>query len=763
MTIATPREIPQVAAMPATPGSTETVAVQPLGLVAALLVCAWIVSLDRRVAHPVLWTSSAALTSLIALAGPIRSRGLSTRFVLATAQLVTMAALVVTGDRAISAWEERAPRFGLMSSAASAGLNLLGYTTVAERGLLLLDHPDGEVTVVPSFEKIEVGPFVLFGIVWLALRLIGGHRGLAAPSLIALMAVTAVAVVRYVAVLALYAEHDEILAGRIGLTAVDTFTSPWITGAFLIIAGVVIDRMVACVFVDSANRLRAYRAHRAEWRTVARGAALAAVASLAGFAFSFAPAGAEKTGRILVDDRYCGIWEPTARRLDTKWYGDFATYSFTSLAEWLGKWYSVDANTSRAYNDELLEGYDVLIIKTPEEPIPDAELAAIDRFVRRGGGLLLVGDHTNLLGMGTHLNALSARHGIRFRYDSVSDGITGGFVDYFGPRVGRHVGALHVDHLQFMTSCSLEVSGPVEVVLASGDCRREPHDYAGSSFFGRRRAHPEMAQGRTVLAATVKVGRGRIAAFTDSTVWSSFAVFSHDRQKLAMDLVRLLNREPSPYELPIRGLAVAAALIAVLLGLGMVRSGLALPAILLGLLGLWSGAALSEGLHRWLYVWPKPNAPVSEVAFLWQGGACAFPPVLGTPESIPADRSFDTLLVSVQRLGLVPRVAFTYDKDLFTPATRAIFVIAPVNSPPTETVARLKDFVCRGGCLIVLDDNRIGERGSGERLPGPLRRLDHLPRGTRTRRRRAAARPPRRGDGASACAGRRCVCGPEAG
>jgi hypothetical protein len=187
------------------------------------------------------------------------------------------------------------------------------------------------------------------------------------------------------------------------------------------------------------------------------------------------------------------LWDP--------WYGDFPTYSFTSLAEWLGKWYSVDVNTSRPYDDELLAGYDVLILKTPEEPIPEAELAAIDRFVHRGGGLLLVGDHTNLLGMGTHLNALSARYGIRFRYDSVSDGLTGGFVDYFGPRIGRPVGALHVDHLQFMTSCSLEISGEAETVLAADDCRREPHDYAGSSFFGRRGAHPEIEHGRTVLAA----------------------------------------------------------------------------------------------------------------------------------------------------------------------------------------------------------------------------------------------------------------------
>ena len=297
---------------------------------------------------------------------------------------------------------------------------------------------------------------------------------------------------------------------------------------------------------------------------LAASATLAFLGAAMGFAWFFVPPGNEKAGRILIDDRFCGIWEPTARQLDTEWYGDFPTYSFTSLAEWLGKWYSVDANTTRPYDDDLLSHYDVLIIKTPEEPIPEAEADAIERFVRRGGGLLLVGDHTNLLGMGTHLNALSARHGIRFRYDSVSDGLTGGFVDCSRPRIGRHLGALHVEKLEFMTSCSLQLSGGAQTVLAADNCRREPHDYAGSSFFGRRGPHPEMEHGRTVLAGDVQVGRGRIAAFTDSTVWSSFAVFSHDREKLAMDLVRVLNREPSPYELPIRAVAAVIALAAAL-------------------------------------------------------------------------------------------------------------------------------------------------------------------------------------------------------
>ena len=680
-----------------------------------VLVAGAILAPSRQAIPHGLWLAGAAALSLVILARPIARRGLLRRSGLAVALIATAALLMPCVDRALAAWEERAPRFGAASAVASSALGLVGYRTSVVQGDLLIDHPDGLVTVVPSMEKLALRPFLLLWAAWLALRLIRDGRRSAGSAVVGLAVVLLAVMARYVALMAAYIEHDTILAGAAGSAALDLFGSPWITGIILLAAGFALDRAGGAL-VRSVASPSPPPPHRIRSAAVA-GAAMAGLGAAAGLAWTFVPPGPEKAGRVLIDDRFCGIWEPTARQLDPQWYGDFPTYSFTSLAEWLGRWFSVDANTTRPYDDSLLSQYDVLVIKTPEEPIPDAEVAAIERFVRDGGGLLLVGDHTNLLGMGTHLNALSARYGIRFRYDSVSDGATGGFVRCDGAPIGRPVGALHVDHLEFMTSCSLQLSGDAETVLAAEGCRREPHDYAGSSFFGRRGPHPELEHGRTVLAATARVGRGRIAAFTDSTVWSSFAVFQWDREKLAMDLVRMLNRTPSPFEMPLRVVAIAAGILALLAGVGLARSGLALPAILGGLLGLWSGAAISDGLHRSIYAWPEPNAPIDEVTFLWQGGACAFPPVLGSAGSLPADRSFDTLLVSVQRLGLVPRVAYTYD-EMIRPETRAVFAVAPVNTPPRPTLDRLKEFVRGGGCLVILDDWQIGDRGSGKDFLG---------------------------------------------
>ncbi len=448
--------------------------------------------------------------------------------------------------------------------------------------------------------------------------------------------------IRYVVLLAAYIEHDDILAGTAGQVALGLFQSSWVTSLFLVVAGLAADRTCRPLVAGRA----AAAAPRPRMRVLlASSAVIAGLGALAGLAWTFVPPGTEKSARILIDDRFCGIWEPTARRLDTDWYGDFPTYSFTSLAEWLGKWFSVDANTSRSYNADLLSRYDVLIIKTPEEPIPEAEAAAIDRFVRAGGGLLLVGDHTNLLGMGTHLNAQSAqlRHPLPVRFGvRRSDWRLRGLrrTPVRSPPGGAACGPLG-NHDVLLASALRRA----ERILAVEDCQREPHDYSGSSFFGRRGPHPEMDQGRTVLAATVRVGRGRIAAFTDSTVWSSFAVFSHDREKLAMDLVRLLNREPSGYEIPVRCIALVATSLAVLVGLAMIGSGMALPALLFLLVGCWAGVAVSDALHRRVYAWPAPmhrfarwpsSGREASVRFrrFWERPSRCLPTAVSTPCSL---------------------------------------------------------------------------------------------------------------------------------
>jgi hypothetical protein len=680
-----------------------------IGVAAALMTAGWHF-LDRLYQPPNFYLAAtlAALGLLFlawSLRKPPRFRSAVRVLAIGLLSLLWLASL----DRVLISIEARALHLGIFARVVAPLIDHAGYPAGAEGGGLQVNHPDGLLTILPSFEKVGIRPLAELWSLGLVLHIVLDRRRLLNVAVVGALTLTLIAFVRFATFVLFYLEYDHILTDQGGYDALSLFSGPAVGGATLIMSGLALD-------VIRRRLLRDMRFMPVEpppirsitlWFVCFIGIGL-----LIGFATTFAPPGREKSGRVLIDDRFCGVWEPTARLLDTEWYGDFSTYSFSSLAEWLGHWFIVDVNTKRAYTDELLSQYDILILKTPVQPIAEEERKAIDRFVISGGGLLLVGDHTNLLGMGTHLNSLCAKYGLRFRYDSVSDATSGGFVDYFAPTAGRSVGAIQVDHLQFMTSCSLELDSRAEPIITATSCRRDPHDYANSSFFGRVGPHPELAHGPTVLAATAPAGRGRIVAFTDSTVWSSFAVFQFDREKLAADLVSLLNRERSPLLVPLRAIALIASVMALIVGLVWVRIGGALPVFLGGLLGIWGGLLGTDRVHRVVYDLGPPRSPVHEVSFLWQGGSCAFPPVLGSIDPLLVDRSFDTLLVSLQRLGLVPRVAYTYDSDLFTANTRALFVIAPVDHPPQSTLSRIESFVRQGGSLVIIDDGRLGGNGS---------------------------------------------------
>lgn len=128
------------------------------------------------------------------------------------------------------------------------------------------------------------------------------------------------------------------------------------------------------------------------------------VFSITGF-FGFFDHGIKKQGRILIDEGHSD-WEWTTKKFDTEWYGRQSTYNYYSLAQYLKKFYSVEQKIENL-TDSLLVNYDILMIKTPTEPFSNDEINSIKKFVTYGGGLFLVGDHTNVFGITTNLNPIA--------------------------------------------------------------------------------------------------------------------------------------------------------------------------------------------------------------------------------------------------------------------------------------------------------------------------------------------------------------------
>lgn len=633
-----------------------------------------------------------AAASLASIASQTFSQG---RLVDALAALIRSLSLFAVGfsiDQLLRHLEIYTPQVPLLGLTASKVLHFGGVQCIWDGNLLHVAHPEGVVSLLLSPEKTGLRWMMLFLLLHFFYQLQLGAR----LSLKYVMAAIGIAwcflLFRFIIPFWIYFESvdvlsldggDRVLAWMNGVvvTAVVFFVFP----PLLLWRGLILEP----VSVTSTRSA-----------TIRTTALVFSCVFMATLLLLVRIPEKELGGRVLIDDRLGEDWEPTARLLDREWFGDFSTYSFSSMAEWLGRTWCVDVNVSRIYTRELLKQYDILVLKTPEKDLSPEEHLAILQWTRDGGGLLLISDHTNLFGMSTRLNKFCHDAGIRFRYDSITPKVRGGFNIYERPYVFSHPGVLPVKDLVFMTSCSLDLTLAAKPILVVGDCQSEPHDYANSSFFGTRRSYPEERYGPTVLCASGDLGKGKVIAFTDSTIFSSFAFFKSNRNVLANCLINELNHRDGWNR--ILSVGAGCILLLLLVASGLVRI-ISIFSVCSVLGAFWLGAFVATLINFQFNTPPRPLVPDREVVFLWDGGQCAFPETLGSMGSLEAKDAFDTLFVSIQRMGLVPRVAWKYE-ETFQSNPAAVVLIRPVNVPPDSYLNKMREFVSGGGNLLVIDE-----------------------------------------------------------
>lgn len=286
---------------------------------------------------------------------------------------------------------------------------------------------------------------------------------------------------------------------------------------------------------------------------------------LAGAAI-FQDPGVKKDGRVLVDEIH-SLWETSTFKLDKDWYGERSTYNAYSMVEWLNDTHKVDRVVSPSFKNsniagakkvlpnlvsdnltyDILKNYDILIIKTPTH-YESNEIEAIVRFVENGGGLFLIGDHTNFAGTGTNLNQISKRFGIEFGFDSVNT-INGSLYHYNRGQLPHPI-VKYMPTLDFMTGCSLRAPLGGEPAILGFGMEAFPGEYASEGFFREtRNGDPTQVTdtewGLMNQAVAVKYGKGRVVAFADSTIISNFRVFFGGTPNLIIGVMEYLDLKNS--------------------------------------------------------------------------------------------------------------------------------------------------------------------------------------------------------------------------
>ena len=410
------------------------------------------------------------------------------------------------------------------------------------------------------------------------------------------------------------------------------------------------------------------------------------------------PAGVKKQGRMLIDE-YHSDWEWTEMPFDTVWYGQQSTYNFYCLAEFWGKHYQVKRHFD-TLTAEVLDSVDILLLKMPTQPYSEREMDLIEDWVADGGGLFLIGEHTNVFGYATFLNPVATRFGQRFISDIVYDLKTGDLNLHYIPEVMPHAVAQNMPTFLFGGPCSMYGDMSARSIMTSLQVKTLPADYTQRNFFPERTANPGYRFGLFFSALQTRFGKGRIVSFTDSTLWSNFFVFIPGKPELALGLVEYCNRyDPFPFWRILTFLFASVCLL-----------GGAIAAHSLRLEGwIWYaavGCLVFAGASQWIetinhknYPLPEPHTPFAQLNFESEHSQFFVPELRLARE---ADKDFSTFFLWTQRVGIVPRKWPTLEESFSKPGGQ--IMIDPIGDFSSAELDIVRRFVDDGGTLYVFDD-----------------------------------------------------------
>lgn len=173
---------------------------------------------------------------------------------------------------------------------------------------------------------------------------------------------------------------------------------------------------------------------------------------------------------------------------------------------------------------DKIDQYEELWIITPTNPFSQHEIETIEQWVKNGGNLILVSDHTDLYGHARCINQLARI----FKYE----------VDYSV--------SMNYENNEFMTTTfgsTISIKGGNSTKsrggfpLIANYLWTEPAYYANNNNFGPVVPSGNDDFGLRVTAETKPYGKGNVVMLCDSTVFANFCVYQPNIPKL-LNLIR---------------------------------------------------------------------------------------------------------------------------------------------------------------------------------------------------------------------------------
>jgi hypothetical protein len=348
---------------------------------------------------------------------------------------------------------------------------------------------------------------------------------------------------------------------------------------------------------------------------------------------------------------------------------------------------------SEEITQATLDGISIFVVSNLNISFTAEEQTVIWNFVKDGGSLLVIGDHTNVGGIQEPLNNLLAPIGIRYRFDAALPldekfkWLTCSFLPYH-PITAT---LLSPEELQYGVGASLDISSssiPIVIgtVALSDTGNQTNQDIA---YLGDYEYNKGEQLGDVILVAGGYYGEGKVLVFGDTSSFQNPAIpFSFSFVQNSFSWLA------STQTAMVQGVQIGASLILLLGALVVYRllKNKALPFALFPLvlcLALLFSVSINPLLIHNSFETKRQNLVLLDASHAERFTLDSF-----------TDDSINGLLLNLQRNNYLPVVIRQYSEEKISVSTLLIF-IAPTSAFSPEEVTFLRQYMSNGGFIIL--------------------------------------------------------------
>lgn len=234
------------------------------------------------------------------------------------------------------------------------------------------------------------------------------------------------------------------------------------------------------------------------------------------------PKGEVKEKRVLFD-----IGHESAESAQLDYNTDFresAPYGHGRLVELLKK-YGFEVGFVETITKDPLHKADILVLIMCAKPYTKEEIKSIREFVLDGGGLLVIGDHTDTRNTGSSLNPVIEEFGIRFRFDTLW--IRGR--DRINLHYRPHPTHFDLEKIYLAVGASLQTKYPARPIIQSSYAVYSDYGDPDNTPIHLGNSMPDKDEkvNDLTLIADSRYGNGRVFVLGDSTCFQNASIYAN--------------------------------------------------------------------------------------------------------------------------------------------------------------------------------------------------------------------------------------------